>query len=65
MERIEYNRLAELLKERDRLQRRLDEIKNELNQMYGEMIQQRNRENMLERTEQYYDMEQMGGDDHE
>ena len=32
------DRLAELLKERDRLQRRLNEIKSELAQMYGEGV---------------------------
>lgn len=59
------DRLSELLKERDRLTRRLEEIGAELNSLYGVMIKQRNRENMLERNDQYYDTDMMGGDDHE
>lgn len=59
------DRLAELLKERDRLTRRLEEIRAELNSFYGVMIKQRHRENMIERSDQYYNTDMMGGDDHE
>lgn len=51
------DRLAELLKERDRLTRRLEEISEEIKSMFGDMIKQGNGI--------YIDTDMMGGDDHE
>ena len=54
-------RLAELLKERDRLLRRVAEINGELQQYEHEMLSKRDHDNMVERNEQYYDSEMIGG----
>lgn len=65
IEDAKVDRTTELLKERDRITRRLEEINAELRKIYGDMMVQRSLDNMLERNDQYYDTDMMGGDDHE